>query len=142
MSAEEEKEILKRARNEAERIRRIVRELLDFSPPSRGGEEEVNVNPVIGNALSLLSHQKKVWEEARVVKDFQEGLPKWKGDPHQLQQMMINLFLNAADAMASMKPAGADGEKRLRVATRALPPEEAPEFTEARPGEGKRIRPG
>jgi signal transduction histidine kinase len=130
---EEAREVLKRTENEAERIRRIVRELLDFARPSRGIEEEVDVNAVVGNALSLLSHQKKVREEVRVIKEFQPDLPRWKGDPHQLQQVMINLFLNAADAMASSSSAGKDREHRLRVSTKALPLGEVPEFTEAIP---------
>jgi len=130
---EEAREVLKRAENEAERIRRIVRELLDFARPSRGVEEEVDVNAVIGNALSLLSHQKKVWERVRVIKEFQPDLPKWKGDPHQLQQVMINLILNAADAMTSPSSAGMGKEHRLRISTKALALEEVPEFTEVLP---------
>ena len=130
---EEAKEVLKRAESEAGRIRRIVRELLDFARPSRKVEEEVDVNAVIETALSLLSHQKKVREQVRVMKEFQPDLPRWKGDPHQLQQVMINLFLNAADAMTSSSPTGIEKEHRLRVSTRALPLEEATEFAEASP---------
>jgi signal transduction histidine kinase len=135
------REVLRRAENEAERIRRIVRELLDFARPSRGVEEEVDVNAVIGNALSLLSHQKKLWEQVRVIKELQPDLPKWKGDSHQLQQVLINLFLNAADAMTSSISMGGVKEHRLRVSTRALPPEEIPEFTEALPRRRKEDSP-
>ena len=130
---EESREVLKRAENEAERIRRIVRELLDFARPSRGVEEEVDVNAVIESALSLLSHQKKVREQVRVIKEFQPDLPKWKGDPHQLQQVMINLFLNAADAMTSSGSGGTGKEHRLRIRTKALGLGEAPEFMEPIP---------
>ena len=135
------REVLERAENEAERIRRIIRELLDFARPSRGAEEEVDVNAVIGNALSLLSHQRKVWEQVRVIKELQPDLPKWKGDPHQLQQVMINLFLNAADAMTSSDSVGVVKEHRLGVSTRALQPEEVPEFTEALPRRRKEDSP-
>jgi two-component system NtrC family sensor kinase len=141
MPKEEEKEILKRAENEAERIRRIIRDLLDFSRPSRGGEEEVDVNAVIANALSLLSHQKKVREQVRVVTEFQEDLPKWRGDPHQLQQVMINLFLNAGDAMTSSNMDGAGKEKKLRVSTRSLSPEEISESAESLPRRRKEDSP-
>ncbi len=142
LSPEEGREVLQRAENEAERIRRIVRELLDFSRPSPRIEENVEINAVITSALSLLSHQKKIWEQIRVVKEFQDDLPKWRGDPHQLQQVMINIFLNAADAMASSDPARMDGERRLRVATKVLAVEELPEFLEPAPQRRKEDSPG
>jgi hypothetical protein len=123
--AEAEKaDVLKRAESEAERIRRIVRELLEFSRPSPRLEEGVDVNEVIDRALSLLSHQKKVWEQIHVVREFQGDLPCWKGNPHHLQQVMINLLLNAADALVSTDAAQTPGEKKIRITTRALSPEE------------------
>ena len=127
---DEEKEVLKRSGSEAERIRRIVRELLDFSRPSPGGEEDVDINEVISDTLSLLYHQKKIWEQIQVVTEFQVDLPKWKGDPHQIQQVMINLFLNAADAMTLSNPSRVGGERKLRITTRILAAEEAAEFGE------------
>ena len=141
LSPEEEGEVLKRAESEAERIRRIVRELLDFARPSPRLEEAVEINEVINRALSLLFHQKKVWEQIRVEKEFQEELPRWKGDPHQLQQVMINLFLNAADAMAAGGSQPGEREKKLRIATRTLPPEEVVEFEEAAPRRRKEDSP-
>ncbi|HEX7372983.1 MAG TPA: HAMP domain-containing protein, partial [Thermodesulfobacteriota bacterium] len=54
LSPGEEGEVLKRAESEAERIRRIVRELLDFARPSPRLDEAVEVNEVINRALSLL----------------------------------------------------------------------------------------
>ena len=133
LSPGDAKEILQRTESEAERIRRIIRELLDFARPSPRLEEEVEVNEVIDRALSLLSHQRKVWEQIRVVKEFQQDLPKWKGDSHQLQQVMINLFLNAADAMASTDLAQTGKEKKLRIITRACLYPEASEFLGGEP---------
>jgi signal transduction histidine kinase len=126
----EEREILKRAGSEAERIRRIIRELLDFSRPSPALEEPVDINGVIIHALSLLSHQKKVWERIQVVKELQEDLPRWPGDPHQLQQVMINFFLNALDALTPSDIRADSGEKKLRVTTRVLNKDEASELFE------------
>ena len=123
LAKDEEKEILERTGKEAERIRRIVRELLDFSRPSPGENQNVDVAEVIRNTLSLLSHQKKVWKQIEVVADFQENLPKWRGDSHQLQQVLINLFLNAADAMIGAVTEGGGWPKRLRVAVGELGPE-------------------
>ncbi len=135
LSGEEEKEILRRAEEETERIQRIVRELLDFSRPCMTAGEEVDVHTVITRSLFLLSHQRKVWETIQVEKDFQESLPKWKGDPHQLQQVMVNLLLNAADALASKNVLLA-GEKRLRIVTKTLKLEEVPEFLGRQKKEG------
>jgi two-component system NtrC family sensor kinase len=133
VTKEEEREILVRTGKEAERIRRIVRELLDFSRPSRGENEAVDVTEVIHRTLSLLSHQKKVWEQIEVVTDFPEKIPRWRGDVHQLQQVMINLFLNAADAMMGPGPNGNERKKVLRVTVQTVAPEDLREFTEALP---------
>lgn len=124
LSPEEEKEVLQRAAKEAERIRRIIRELLDFSRPSPGVEEEVDINAIILNTLSLLSHQKKLWAQVQVEKNLADDLPKWKGDPHQIQQVLINLLLNAFDAFKSPDFIKTGREKKIRLATSILSPEE------------------
>jgi signal transduction histidine kinase len=64
---------------------------------------------------------------------LQPDLPHWKGDPHQFQQVMINLFMNAADAMRSSDPSNPDRERRLRVASRSLGQEEIVDFAESIP---------
>jgi len=128
LSPEEEKEVLQRAAKEAERIRRIIRELLDFSRPSPGVEEEVDINAIILNTLSLLSHQKKLWAQVQVEKNLADDLPKWKGDPHQIQQVLINLLLNAFDAFKSPDFIKTGREKKIRLATSILSPEEISTF--------------
>jgi hypothetical protein len=133
VTKEEEREILVRTGKEAERIRRIVRELLDFSRPSRGENEAVDVTEVIHSTLSLLSHQKKVWKQIEVITDFPEKRLRWRGDAHQLQQVMINLFINAADAMMGPGPNGNERKKILRVTVRPVAPEDLREFAEALP---------
>jgi hypothetical protein len=133
VTKEEERDILERTGKEAERIRRIVRELLDFSRPSPGENEAVDVAEVIRASLSLLSHQKKVWKQIEVITDFSENLPRWRGDSHQLQQVMINLFINAADAMIGAGPDGNNRKKILRVTVRSLPSENLGEFAEGLP---------
>ncbi len=128
LSPEEEKEVLQRAAKEAERIRRIIRELLDFSRPSPGVEEEVDINAIILNTLSLLSHQKKLWAQVQMEKNLADDLPKWKGDPHQIQQVLINLLLNAFDAFKSPDFIKTGREKKIRLATSILSPEEVSTF--------------
>jgi signal transduction histidine kinase len=56
------------------------------------------VNTAIENTISLLSHQKS-FKEIEKKLDLQPNLPSVRADESQLQQVLINLFLNAADAM-------------------------------------------
>jgi hypothetical protein len=98
MNGEEAKDYLKRIEKEIERINRIVRELLDFSRPSQFEIREVEVNKVVQNILSLLSHQKKIKNIETKLK-LQADLPMIRGDESQLSQVFINIILNAIDAM-------------------------------------------
>jgi two-component system NtrC family sensor kinase len=95
---EEEKDYLNRIEKEIERINRIVRELLDFSRPSKFEIREVNVNKVVENALSLLSYQKN-FKNIQTQLNLQLNLPLIKGDDSQLSQVLINIILNGVDAM-------------------------------------------
>ena len=97
---EDSKDYLKRIEKEIERINRIVRELLDFARPSKFEICEVEINKVIENTLSLLSHQKN-FENIESQLDLHPNLPMIKGDESQLSQVFINIILNAVDAMAN-----------------------------------------
>jgi len=89
---------LKRIEKEIQRINRIVRELLDFARPSKIEIREVNINKVIESTLSLLSYQKG-FKNIETRLDLQNPLAMIKGDESQLSQVMINIILNAVDAM-------------------------------------------
>jgi len=95
---EESKDYLKRIGKEIERINRIVRELLDFARPSKFEIKDIEVNKVVENTLSLLSHQKN-FKNIETQLELQPDLPMIKGDESQLSQVLINILLNAIDAM-------------------------------------------
>lgn len=97
---EESKDYLKRIEKEIDRINRIVRELLDFARPSKIEIRDVDMNKVIESTLSLLSYQKG-FKNVETRLDLQNPLPMIKGDESQLSQVMINIILNAVDAMSS-----------------------------------------
>jgi len=98
ISHEETKDYLKQIEKEIERINRIVRELLNFARPSKFEIREVEMNRVIDNALSLLSYQKSFKNiETQII--LQPDLPRINGDESQLSQVLINIILNAIDAM-------------------------------------------
>lgn len=95
---EEAKEYLKRIEKEIERINRIVRELLNFARPSKFEVHDVDINKVIENTLSLLSYQKD-FKNIKTEIELQKNLPIIKGDESQISQVLINIILNAVDAM-------------------------------------------
>ena len=95
---EESKDYLKRIEKEIERINRIVRELLDFARPSKFEIHDVEINKVLENTLSLISYQ-KIFEDIETQLELQPDLPMIKGDESQLSQVLINIILNAIDAM-------------------------------------------
>jgi len=98
VSREESKDYLKRIEKEIERINRIVQDLLNFARPSKFEIQEVEINKVIENTLSLLSYQKNFKNiETQII--LQPDLPAIEGDESQLSQVFINIILNAIDAM-------------------------------------------
>jgi signal transduction histidine kinase len=82
------------------RITRIIQRLLDFTRRKVGaaGKAEVNLNELALTTMELLSGQ---FASAKVKTRLEraEGLPRVAGDADRLQQVMINLLLNAAQAM-------------------------------------------
>lgn len=95
---EKGKDFLKRISCELLRINEIVRDLLNFSRQSSGELEGVPVNGIITGSLSLLSHQ-KVMHYIDVRLDLEEKLPLALANAQQLRQVLVNILLNAADAM-------------------------------------------
>jgi len=94
----DELEYLKRIEVEIQRINKIIRELLDFSRPSVVDITEVDINRVIESCLSLLSYQKS-FENIRPVLQLDKKLPLIQADESQLQQVFVNLIINAVDSM-------------------------------------------
>lgn len=95
---EEERDYLDRIRAESNRINTIVSNLLDFSRPSKIEIKDTDINEVINNTISLLSPQ-KILQNIEIDLQLEEGLPSVLVDENQLQQVMINLTINANDAM-------------------------------------------
>ena len=81
------------------RASEIVNNLLNFSRTSGTEFAEVDVNKVILDTLALMEHQFKT-SKVRVEDELCEHLPPIQGNAGRLQQVFLNLFLNAKDAMA------------------------------------------
>ena len=81
------------------RASEIVNNLLNFSRTTGTELSEISLNKVIADTLALLDHQFKVAHVA-VETELNENLPPIQGNAGRLQQVFLNLFLNAKDAMA------------------------------------------
>jgi signal transduction histidine kinase len=96
------------------RASEIVNGLLNFSRTSGAEYRETDVNVIIRDTLTLLEHQFKT-SQISVETNLMSSLPPIMGNSGKLQQVFLNLFLNAKDAMAGLE---ANGEPRtLRIAT-------------------------
>lgn len=102
-------ELMKKIEGETERIEEIVRNLLDFSRPKEAKLEEREINEAVRKALELMQNTLDI-SNIEVELSLIEGLPRVRIDDHQVQQVLVNLIVNAVHAM---DPGG-----RLSVATR------------------------
>jgi len=84
--------------SQTERIERIVRDMLDFARQKPPRRVSTDVRAVLRATLELLERQ-FVSRNVRVETSYAEGLPSVTADPDQLQQVFLNLALNAVDAM-------------------------------------------
>jgi PAS domain S-box-containing protein len=81
------------------RASEIVNSLLSFSRTNPTEFVELDVHQVIAETLSLLDHQLRS-SGIKVQRDFTAGAPLAFGNAGKLQQVFLNLFLNARDAMS------------------------------------------
>jgi len=102
--------ILDKIAKQTFRASEIVNSLLNFSRTSTTSFGDINLNRVIQETLSLLEHQLQK-SGIQVKTELDAGLPPIHGNTGKLQQVFLNLFLNARDAM----PGGGTLEVRTWV---------------------------
>lgn len=93
---------LKKVRDHIQRINKIVRDLVDFSRPSGFESEMMRLNTLIESAVGLLEHDARC-RSVRFDLDLTPDLPRLEGVPDQIHQVLVNLLLNAVDAMNDVK---------------------------------------
>jgi two-component system NtrC family sensor kinase len=91
---------LEKISGEAFRCHQIVRSLLSFARKQKPEKAYIDINVLCDGVLNLLAYQFKVSNIA-LERRFAEGLPRTMADPHQLQQVFINITTNAYQAMSS-----------------------------------------
>lgn len=149
-TVEDPKEIREYAKHileSAQRVDSIIRDLLRFARPERDETARADVRRVVQDTLRLLSPQKK-FRKISVVQDLEEAPLEVEIRGSQLEQVLVNLLLNAAEAM------GGEGQITIRAFREdrfvvievedqgpGIPPEERekvfdPFYTTKPPGEG------
>ena len=104
--------LLEKITRQTFRASEIVNNLLNFSRTSGTEFRDVDLNKVITDTLALLEHQFKT-TKIRVQDELAERLPLIQGNTGRLQQVFLNLFLNAKDAMpngGTLRIATSNGE--------------------------------
>jgi len=98
-------EEVQRIFDEAQRAGTIVRNLLLFAREERPERKRVILNEIVKRTAALRDYVYRV-ENIRLVQDLEPGLPPVEGDPHQLQQLILNLLMNAEQAMEHSRGRG------------------------------------
>jgi len=114
---------------ETARVGRIVSDLLAFSRRSKPQRVPADLNKLVTSTVGLVSHKLKM-NNAEAVLDLQADLPQVECDPSQMQQVILNLTMNGAEAM---QPKGGG---QLTVRTRLLAEEQSVELCVSDTGEG------
>jgi two-component system, NtrC family, sensor kinase len=112
---------------QANRCRDIIRGLLDFSRQRKPEKRLSNVNRVLEECVSLVDKQ-VLFQNIRIVQHLSPDLPQVFIDPSQIQQVFMNMILNAAEAM--------NGGGQLTLTTRQVPADGAVEIEFTDSGHG------
>jgi histidine kinase len=112
--------MLTKVDSNVDRAARIINHMRQFARKSDMERVSTQLNDVLKSAFEIFSQQLKV-RGIQVVWEIKEALPRIKADPSRLEQVFINLLLNARDAIESRwgdRPTDAhDGEKTIRLWT-------------------------
>jgi signal transduction histidine kinase len=106
----EDKEVLRRVIQEIDRITELLRGLLSYARPPEPEMTPLNVNQVLELTIKSARYSLRradgkggeVGRQNEFIKDFSPDLPPIIADPGQLQQIFLNLILNAVEAISSI----------------------------------------
>jgi len=84
--------------HQTERITKIIQQLLGFVRKKRPEQKALNIQDLLGIILDFLDHQIQK-QMVTVVNEMRDNIPSVRGDADQLQQVFLNLILNAIQSM-------------------------------------------
>jgi signal transduction histidine kinase len=134
LNREDRIDYMNKVEEETDRIKEIVKNLLDFSRPKKPVLKEAEINSVIKKTLKFVQNMLHICcIEVRLV--LQEGLPHVYIDEPEIQEVFVNLITNAIHAMSprcelSITTRLADDEAYVAIDVedtgRGIPPEALP----------------
>ncbi|CAK8713793.1 histidine kinase [Candidatus Electronema halotolerans] len=127
LGSDQQLEFINQIDEETERLRYTIRNLLDFAKPKEKQIASHDLNEVAQKCLGLV-HNMLTIGNVRTKLNFDEQMPQLCLDEHQIQQVLVNMMINAIQAM---QPGGA-----LTVTTRFLPELERAEIEVSDTGKG------
>ena len=113
------KDNLERIEREVKRCQNIVQGLLEFARQREPKVESVDLNALLGKTIALFENQ-SIFHNIKVIEQYQKDLPTAVVDPWQVQQVFINIVMNAVDAM--------EGRGTLTLTTRVAEVSDAVEI--------------
>ena len=105
---------LERIHNEAQRAAKVVRNLLTFARRRKPKKEYLDVNEILARALELRAYELKT-SNIELTVEFIPDLPKITADFHQMQDVFLNIILNAEQAMVEANQGGKLNIKTQKV---------------------------
>lgn len=104
-------DFVKKLFKQAQRTHRVVQNLLSFARQRKPQKQQVDISKVIDETLALRDYDLKV-NDITLERTVDENLPAVVADPHQLEQVFLNIINNAVDAILET---GAGGSLSLKV---------------------------
>ncbi|NQV06522.1 cyclic nucleotide-binding domain-containing protein [bacterium] len=121
------RDMIEKIAAQADRSRSIIRALLDYSRPHEPKKQPIDLNVVLRESLGLMEGQ-VLFLNIEIVEDLDPAIPLIMADPGQIQQVLVNLIINAAEAM--------EGLGRLTVKSRGIHAQEVVEIEVGDTGPG------
>ncbi|HUU39335.1 MAG TPA: ATP-binding protein, partial [Desulfatiglandales bacterium] len=116
---ESRKDFIDRIEKEIERINKIIRDLLDFSRPSKGEIRMVSVHKVIDETVDILKTQ-PVISKGGIVLEKNAEKDTVLADPDKLKQVFLNFSMNAIDAIEGDQEKDGLRDEMIAIKTRIV----------------------
>ena len=126
LNNEEKQDFIDRIEKEISRINRTIRNLLDFSRPSKEELKAVSVHKIIGDMVDILKPQPMI-SDSEIFLDKGTKKDTILADPDKLKQVFLNLSMNAIDAMGINQTKNESQKNTLSIQTSLTPKTKADE---------------